>query len=177
MSSDNQLTSIRKKPLLPKQWRAFPEPLVDGILAVGYGKNSDFLLVVFDDGLAVYNVTTGKRVAREYSLTESLDDSYYDFETNLAPGIGPLEGQLIQLAGPYGGKLKEHTKDGWTLSLTPKVNNIQRIMLSLPRTGHTVPAAEILDGPFAYGFSETGRSFVIVNQNTLLLFGKVKDTK
>lgn len=178
MPSNSKLNSSEKMPPLPKPWRAFPEPLVGGLLAVGYGKNSDFLLVVSDDGLAVYNASTGKRVAREYSLTDTLDDNYYDFETNLGPGVGPLEGQLIQLAGPYGGKLKGHAKDGWTLSVGPKVNNVQSIFLAGPRMGgNTLRIADVIDGPFAYGFSETGCSFVIANQDSLLMFGRVKGAK
>lgn len=178
MASENKITPISKKPPLPNPWRAFPEPLVGGLLAVGYGKNTDFLLVVSDDGLSVYNVTTGKRVAREYTLTDSLEESYYDFETHLAPGIGPLEGQLVQLAGPYGGKLKEHSKEGWSLTVGPKVRNLQSVLLSGPRmSGNTVQIAEMLDGPFAFGFSETGRSFVIANQDTLLMFGKAQGVK
>lgn len=178
MPFNSKLNSLEKKSPLPNPWRTFPEPLVGGLLAVGYGKNSDFLLVVSDDGLAVYNASTGIRVAREYSLTDSLDENYYDFETNLAPGIGPLEGQLIQLAGPYGGKLRAHSKDGWILSVGPMNDHMQSVSLTGPRMGgNTVRVAEILDGPFAYGFSETGRSFIIANQNSLLMFGKVQGVK
>lgn len=162
------------KPPLPKPWKSLTEPLVGGLLAVGYGKNSDHLLVVADDGLAVYNAQTGKRIAREYTLTDELSESYYDFETHMAPGIGPLDGQIIPLAGPYGGHLKSHSKDGWALSLgEPGANGLYKVLLAAPKlSGQPVQIGEVLEKPFAYGFSDTGRTIVVASSNTLLLFVK-----
>src|SRR5689334_4773042 len=103
---------IRSAPIsLPlSPWIELDSHAVGGLTEVGFGDDSDLLLVVSSQGRGVFDCQTGERVSRDRSEP---DDSWYD-ETRLRVfGIGPLEGSLIRLAGLHGGGLLNSVQDGW----------------------------------------------------------------
>src|SRR5215813_5292756 len=95
---------IRTAPISnpPLPWKRLVVQAVGGLTEVGFGEDSDFLLIVSSQGRGVVDCRTGERVARD--RTEP-DDSWYDERRLLATGIGPLEGKAIRLAGLHGGGL------------------------------------------------------------------------
>jgi hypothetical protein len=178
MNTDH-MTDLRRRirqmktqaPMLP--WKRSGGAAVGGLAAVGYADNSDLLLVVSSTGRGVFDCMTGKRIARDY------DDrpSWYDRTHVLAQGIGPLEGQMIRLAGIDGGGLVHTTDDGYRLWLVAPTWPDYRVILSPPYT--TIYSAlhqcVQVEGDYeirAYGFSETGRSFIVAQNHTLYTFSR-----
>jgi hypothetical protein len=85
---------------------------VGGLTEVGFGDDSDLLLIVSSQGRGVVDCRTGERVARDRA---DPDDSWYDERRLLAEGIGPLEGKTIRLAGLHGGGLLNCGQQGWSV--------------------------------------------------------------
>jgi hypothetical protein len=93
---------------------------------------------------------------------DSDDNDGFDPILLTADGIGPLAGQSVRVAGLFGGGLPRTTHDGWFLEAQARAWPTHSIYLRAPHTREPVCAGE--DGACmlqAYGFSETGRSFVI----------------
>jgi len=154
-------------------WKSSGGSAVGGLEAVGYAENSDLLLVVSSSGRGVFNCVTGERVARDYDT----GNSWYDPIHLLALGIGPLEGQMIRLAGMYGGGLVTATIDGYSLRLVAPTWPDYRVVLSPPWKDiyDDLDACVQVEADYeirAYGFSETGRSFVAALNHTLHTFSR-----
>ncbi len=160
-----------RPPMSP--WKSSGGSAVGGLEAVGYAENSDLLLVVSSSGRGVFDCVTGERVARDYDTS----DSWYDWAHLLALGIGPLEGQMIRLAGMDGGGLIAATTDGYRLWLVAPTWPDYRLILSPPQNDlyYNLDACVQVEGDYeirAYGFSETGRSFIIAKNHTLYTFSR-----
>jgi hypothetical protein len=65
--------------------------LVGGLVAVGFDDSGSFLLTITHSGRGVFSTVTWERVARDYALA-------YPIEV-VGVGIGPLDGQAIQVTG------------------------------------------------------------------------------
>lgn len=132
---------------------------VGGLIGIGFAADSDLLLVASHDGRGVIDCVTGELLARD-------DDPLFPFDedTQMVYGVGPLADQEVRIAGPvYGGTLPTETQDGWSL-LGGLTNSSDDAVVLLPPTAqggepHTftgfVPEVRV------FGFSPTGRSFVI----------------
>lgn len=166
---------IRTTPvsLPPRPWTRLSVHAIGGLTEVGFADDSDLLLVVTSQGRGVIDCRSGDRVARD--RTEP-DDGWYDERRLRAFGIGPLEGRLIRLAGLHGGGLLRGGRDGWW---------IDAITLDWPDVSLLLggPWGWIYDGKTpivkvavereirAFGFSDTGESFVIATSSDLAVFG------
>jgi hypothetical protein len=158
-------------PLPP--WTRLAVHAIGGLTEVGFADESDLLLVVSAQGRGVFDGRTGERVARD--RTEP-DEGWYDERRLRAFGIGPLEGRLIRLAGLHGGGLLRGGRDGWW---------VDDITLDWPDVSLLLggPWGWIYDGTTsfvklsverevrAFGFSDTGESFVIATSSDLAVFG------
>ncbi|MCE3552394.1 hypothetical protein LWC33_13095 [Pseudonocardia sp. RS11V-5] len=86
-----------------------------------------------------------------------------------APGIGPLEGQRIAVAGLWGGGLRAFTPDGWWVTVIAPDWPEEGVVLVPPDAPDPLedPTASQLVvaggyGPVrAAGFSDTGRTLVV----------------
>lgn len=96
------------KPLPP--WQLVCEASVGGLLSVGFARNTELILVTSSQGRGVFDSTTGERIARD--TEENFPEDPFNLE---AAGIGPLDGQMIRIAGIYGGGLPKVCPDGWKL--------------------------------------------------------------
>lgn len=152
----------------PPPWR--PVTIhVGGVVAVGYGHDTDMLLILTHSGLGVVDCTTGKTLAREG------DANPIDPYPTSADGIGPLRGQRIPIAGLWGGGLRANTADGWGLyKASPNWPSDCAILCppgvpDIDDPTRVTMVARNLDPPIrAIGFSDTGKSFVIANTELLL---------
>ena len=149
----------------PPPWREAGTRAVGRLEAVGFGDDSDLLLVVSSSGRGVIDCASGELIAR--------DDADFDFNvaTLVCDGIGPLSGQSIRLSGLYGGGLPNQAEDGWGLERHPLSWPIDEVFLTPP--GETMLWTKIGVAPSltklptsvtelrAFGFSPTGRSFVL----------------
>jgi hypothetical protein len=126
-------------------------------------------LVLSTQGRGVFDCNTGEKIARDH-------DGEYLCNTNrlLAPGFGPLEGKTIRMAGLFGGGLALTTVDGWSFDVDASAWPQHAVFLKEPSSlsqGYFVGddgACELR----AFGFSETGRSFVIAISCDLMIFAR-----
>lgn len=140
---------------------------VGGLIQVGYATGSDLLLVLSGNGRGVFDCLTGQKLARDYD--EASDG--FDPIRLTAAGLGPIEGQTVRVAGLYGGGLPRTTFDGWFLEAQARAWPKHSIYLRAPAAREPVCIDD--DGVCelrAYGFSETGRSFIIATSCDLTMF-------
>ena len=138
---------------------------VGGLWAVGFGANSDLLLVISVNGRGVFDCVSGERVARDPS-----DDDAYDEDSETAAGIGPLAGARIEICGANGGivtrrRLPLTTHDGWVVAKTDEM-----IVLRAEHAEWTTIAE--VEELSAIGFSPTGRSLVAAESHTLHVWSR-----
>ena len=149
-------------------WRNARTYAVGGLFEVGYAPASDLLLVHSANGRGIFDCITAERLARDDE--EPMDTS--DPIRLTAQGFGPLDGQSIRMAGLFGGALPLTTTDHHRLEEhSPDWPN-RAILLVKPDRSKT-PAGD--DGECelrAFGFSETGRSFVIATSCELVIFNR-----
>ena len=163
----------------PNSWKKVATVGIGGLTDVGYADNSDLLLVVSTQGRGVFDCITGKRLARirENELDE---DEWYYWRKLKALGIGPLEGQMISIAGLFGGGLLQATEDNWELEAIQTHWPDTSVVLIQPHqtffweepSGWTKIFEEQVCEFRTYGFSETGCSFVIATSCQLHIFSR-----
>jgi hypothetical protein len=154
----------------PAPWRRIPL-YVNGLVAVGFGPGTDLLLCYSHSGFGVVDCATGRVIAREYENRELPDDPHPVW----APGIGPLAGLRVPLAGLWGGGLRSMTLDGWVIHRVTPDWPLECAVLCPP--GHGEPEDEAsatmllkdLDPAIrAFGFSDSGRTLVVANTELFL---------
>jgi hypothetical protein len=173
------LNPLRKKLLslnigeAPSPWKLAATVAVGGLRSLGFDQESENLLIVSSQGRGVIDCLTGEKIARD-------DEEFYEGETKLeAQGIGILRDRTIRMSGLFGGGLPIITEDGWQLeSVTLKWP--EQMLILLPPgshlyglvTGHPDSMTKIFEDSCirAYGFSYTGRSFVIATTSDVTIF-------
>ena len=160
----------------PPPWRFVATHATWGLTDIGYGENSDYLLVISSQGRGVFDCLTGERVARERSEPDK-GYSWYNSTKLTAVGIGPLEGQIIRVAGIIGGGLLTVTEDYWSLELVSPNWPYVSVILVQPHKEIYIDSSygtKVFGqiGITAYGFSETGRSFVIATSSDIHIFAR-----
>lgn len=92
----------------------------------------------------------------------------------MAQGFGPLAGQAVRTGGLFGGGLPYTTADGWSLDECAEAWPVRTVLLTAPNDLQgREPVAVGDDGACelrAFGFSETGLSFVIATSCDLAIF-------
>ena len=158
----------------PAPWRPMVSQAVGGLTEVGFASQSDLLLVVSSQGRGLFDGRSGERVARDPAPP---DDGWYDEVRLTASGIGPVDGQLIRLAGLHGGGLSACTDDGWGITRIAPDWPLESIVLDPPGSsvlyqGHDRGCLRIAEGMEmrAYGFSETGLSLVVASSDHVELW-------
>lgn len=130
-----------------------------GLFGVGFASGSDLLLIATHDGRGVIDCLSGELLARDP------DPSFpFDEQGRMVEGIGPLAGQEILIAGEiYGGALPQATDDGWRLEGELSNSSNDKIQLLPPIDIDCEPRTftGFIPEPRVFGFSPTGRSFVI----------------
>jgi hypothetical protein len=159
----------------PYPWKRIATLAIGGLFQVGFAENSDLLLVLSYQGRGVINCITGEKIARDYQ--EAHD--FFDPIRLISLGLGPLEGKSIRMAGLFGGGLPRTTEDGWLIEEQTRVWPTHSIFLTPPgnKVENTKQKAIVVgdDGSCemrAYGFSETGRSFIIATSCDLMIFAR-----
>jgi len=133
--------------------------MAGGLIGAGSARDADLLLVVTHDGRGVVDCVTGQLVARDRDPDFPLDE-----DSREVPGIGPLADEVVAIAGEiYGGALLQATHDGWRLTghLSNSADDV--VQLLPPDAGMADPEAftGFIPEIRVFGFSPTGRSFVI----------------
>ena len=79
---------------------------VGGVIAMGFSRNVDYLLVISHSGRGVYAMVDWQRVARDAELAYP--------ENGIGIGIGPIDGECIEITEMNydTGELNLNTPDG-----------------------------------------------------------------
>ena len=160
-----------QSPLAP--WRKIAIHAIGGLEMVGFAEDLDLLLVVSSNGRGLFDCITGMKVARDYD-----DDlSWYGWEKLSALGIDLIGNQPVHLAGLYGGGLIKMTQDGWSLEIIAPTWPDYRVILCPPSASiyenHSFCVQVEQDYEIrAFGFSETGRSFIVACNHSLYIYSR-----
>lgn len=160
----------------PSPWKCVGGGAVGGLQSVGFRRNTDLLLVTSSQGSGVFNAIDGQRIARDRS-----DDCGED-EINLeAIGIGPLERDVIRMAGINGGGLPKSTSDGWQAERFVLQWPEETILLVPPGSwiygasfGKRADFVKVFVGLEirAWGFSPTGKSLVLATSSDVTIYAR-----
>jgi hypothetical protein len=152
---------------------------IGGLFNVGYASNKELLMVLSSQGQGIFDCHKGEKIARLYN---DLDWVGFDDTTNSVVGFDCLQDEVIYTSGLYGGDhLLKATNDGWSLIAAEPVaapspfgtNNITNIYLLHQSGDHKILVAK--DGACelrSFGFSDTGRSFVVATSCDLIIYSR-----
>jgi hypothetical protein len=170
-----ELDRLAPAKTLPQPWRQADRVAVGGLTDVGIADSADLLLVVSQAGRGVLDCRTSALVARD-----DAGDFPFDVASLLAEGIGPLAGRTIRMSGLRGGGLAAQTIDGWGLEHHPLSWPHDEFFLA--PTGQTMfwqapdqplkltKLAGFIAEIRAFGFSPTGRTFIIATAADISVF-------
>ncbi|MFJ8437165.1 hypothetical protein ACIQ9P_38325 [Kitasatospora sp. NPDC094019] len=174
----------------PAPWR----PVLDrrtpigGLLGIGFAVSPDtgrdLVMVVSLDGHGLFDAVTGEKIARDRD--PDADESTWDAVPDLTcPGLGPVVGTRVPMAGLFGGGLHTTTVDGWNLEVvSPQWPHDRVLLFEDERTLHHGPHGQgwwhIFDSNYselrAAGFSPSGRTVAVATSSDLTLWTRPAPT-
>jgi hypothetical protein len=156
---------------------------VGGLVGIGFaadpGLSNDLVMVVSHDGHGLFDTTTGAKIARDRAPDP--DSASPDAVPDLAcPGLGPVAGTRVRIAGLFGGGLHTTTEDGWTVKVVSPEWPNHRVVLSADGGLCRGPAGEKWWHFFhadyselrAAGFSLSGRTLAVATSSDLTLWSR-----
>lgn len=158
----------------PGPWR----PVLDngtpigGLLGIGFGvhpgNGHELVMVVSGDGHGLFDAVTGERIARDRDPdpATSTPDGRPDLS---CPGLGPLAGTSVPIAGLFGGGPHTSTPDGWSVDVVSPEWPHHRVILSTGTTWWHVFHADYSELRTA-GFSPSGHTFAVATSSDLTLW-------
>ncbi|MGW4568056.1 hypothetical protein ACWEN3_38685 [Streptomyces sp. NPDC004561] len=168
----------------PEPWRPVFQPCVPvgGLLGIGFashpGSGHDLVMVVSHDGHGLFDAVTGARIARDRD-PDPADDTPDATADLTCPGLGPVAGARVHIAGLFGGGLHTTTADSWILEVVTPVWPADRVLLSLDGgLPHSGPHGEQWWHIFhsdrselrAVGFSPSGETLAVATSSDLSLW-------
>lgn len=170
----------------PEPWRLVFEYKygvpIGGLLGVGFASHPesghDLVMVVSRDGHGLFDAVSGKKIARDRDPDD--EDSTPNTAADLTcPGLGPIAGSRVHIAGLFGGGLHTTTEDGWTLEAVTPAWPHDRVLLSgdggLPHSGpHGEQWWHIFHSTYselrAFGFSPSGETIAVATSSDVSLW-------
>lgn len=156
-------------------WRRLGQYAVGGLLEVGFSRHQEMLLVISSQGQGVFDCKTGEKIFRCYD--ESDDNASAQVLKSL--GVGPLAGEVIDLAGIYGGGLPTINNDGDSLvSIAPHWPRTEIIFCGQRCSiynENTCKQCTIIASDYevrAYGFSWQGNVLICATSDGFALYRK-----
>ncbi|PWJ07586.1 hypothetical protein DKG34_09005 [Streptomyces sp. NWU49] len=169
----------------PEPWRRIAYTPIGGLLGIGFashpGTGHDVVMVVSHDGHGLFDAVTGKKIARDRDPDP--EDSTPDTAADLScPGLGPVAGSRVHIAGLFGGGLHTTTADGWTLEVVVPAWPHERVLLSrdggLPHRGpHGERWWHVFHSSYselrAAGFSPSEQTIAVATSSDVSLWTRV----
>ncbi|MFE6161604.1 hypothetical protein ACFQ7F_22140 [Streptomyces sp. NPDC056486] len=166
----------------PDPWLRVAFAPVGGLLGIGFASHPedgrDLVMVVSRDGHGLFDTVTGEKIARDRD--PDLEDSTPDGVADLScPGLGPISGVRVRIAGLFGGGFHTTTRDGWTLEVVTPAWPNDRVLLSgdggLPHSGpHGEGWWHIFHSNYselrAFGFSPSGMTIAVATSSDISLW-------
>ncbi|MFF0386273.1 hypothetical protein [Streptomyces sp. NPDC004286] len=168
---------------VPPPWRPVGEGLipVGGLLGIGFAVHPetghDLVMVVSSSGHGLIDAVTGERLARDYDPDPETDTP--DLSPDLScPGLGPVAGVPVRIAGLFGGGLHSDSGTGWTVRAVSPDWPSHRVVLSADGGINTGPHGgtwwHIFHSTYSEfrtaGFSPTGRTLAVATSSDLALW-------
>ncbi|MFB8757768.1 hypothetical protein ACFV46_09370 [Streptomyces sp. NPDC059852] len=164
----------------PEPWRGVFAPAygvpVGGLVGIGFATHPDsghdLVLAVSHSGHGLFDAVTGERIARDDDPDP--EDALPDEASGLScPGLGPIAGSRVRIAGLFGGGLCTTTEDGWTLEVAAPARSSERVLLS--RAGQEGERRWHLYDPDCSelrtaGFSPSGQTVAVATSSDLALW-------
>jgi hypothetical protein len=139
-------------------WQRHWTVAVGGLTDVGFSPDERFVLAVGHAGRGVFDCESGERVGRD-----SRDDwRYLDQATGMAEGVGPIESQVVRVAGLMSGRALPSEHAGWRLARSGQGLVVEG------DDGSSLAIKEDEDVR-ACGFSDSGRWLVVATASDLTL--------
>lgn len=168
----------------PAPWRPVFETCaaVGGLVGIGFGTDppsgGDLVMVVSQSGHGLFDATTGERIAREPDPEP--DGDLPDGPDLTCPGLGPLAGTSVRIAGLYGGGLHTTASGGWGVQVLGPDWPHERVLLStfgaLHRAEHGEGWWHVFHSRWselrAVGFSPSGRTLAVATSSDLTLWSR-----
>ncbi|MGI5170689.1 hypothetical protein ACQEU3_40705 [Spirillospora sp. CA-253888] len=174
----------------PAPWRPVPihTTPVGGLWGIGFALHPadgrDLVMVVSVDGHGLLDALTGEKIARDRDPDP--DTSTPDASPDLScPGLGPIAGTRVRIAGLFGGGLHTTTADGWALDVVAPDWPDHRVLLSADGGANAGPPGGLWWHVFhaahselrAAGFSPSGRTLAIATSSDLTLWTRSPDDR
>ncbi|TDC55627.1 hypothetical protein E1281_11595 [Actinomadura sp. KC345] len=154
---------------------------IGGLQGIGFAAHPDdghdLVMVVSQDGHGLFDAITGEKIARDRDPAP--DTSTPDASADLTcPGLGPIAGTQVHIAGLFGGGLHHTTPDGWALDIVSPEWPNDRILLSADGDIYKDPPGQgwwhIFHSNYstfrAAGFSPSGSTLAIATSSDLTLW-------
>ncbi|MET7337910.1 hypothetical protein [Nonomuraea sp. NPDC005650] len=154
---------------------------IGGLLGIGFAvhpeSRRDLVMVVSSDGHGLFDAVTGEKIARDRDPDP--DTSTPDASPDLTcPGLGPITGTRVHIAGLFGGGLHSTTPDGWALDVVSPEWPNDRVLLSAGGDIYKDPPGERWWHVFhsnystfrAAGFSPSGLTLAVATSSDLTLW-------
>ncbi|MFJ3666038.1 hypothetical protein ACIPSE_06260 [Streptomyces sp. NPDC090106] len=168
----------------PEPWRKVAGTCVavGGLLGIGFAAHPedgrDLVMVVSSAGHGLLDATTGEKIARDRDPDD--EGATPDGTDDLTcPGLGPVTGTRVRIAGLYGGGLHSGTDDGWGVEVISPDWPLDRVLLShhdgMPHRGpHGEKWWHVLHAYYsefrAAGFSPSGRTLAVATSSDVTLW-------
>lgn len=161
-------------------WKHQNTYAIGGLENVGYANGQDLLIVLSTQGEGIFDCIKGEKIARLNNGSDWWND--FDKETNSIKGFDILNNIEIRTFGLYGDdKLPKSTEDGWMLLTSePEPDDspferylVSKVYLVSPDKMHKTIVAK--DGACelrAFGFSSTGKSFIVATSCELIIYSR-----
>ncbi|MGW4408551.1 hypothetical protein ACWEJ6_31260 [Nonomuraea sp. NPDC004702] len=154
---------------------------IGGLLGIGFAvhpeSRRDLVMVVSSDGHGLFDAVTGEKVSRDRDPDP--DNSTPDASPDLTcPGLGPVAGSRVHIAGLFGGGLHSTTPDGWCLDVVSPEWPNARVLLSAGGDIYRDPPGQgwwhIFHADYsifrAAGFSPSGLTLAVATSSDLSLW-------
>jgi hypothetical protein len=138
-------------------------------------------MAVSMDDHGIFDATIGEKIARDRDPDP--ETSTPDDARDLAcPGLGPLEGTRVQIAGLFGGGLHSTSGDGWSIDVVSPDWPNEQVLLS--KNGGNFSSEPATDWWHIFhstlhtaGFSPSGRTLVVATSSDLTLWTRPNATR
>ncbi|WP_219637066.1 hypothetical protein [Streptomyces sp. AJS327] len=167
----------------PAPWR----PVLDrttpigGLLGVGFALHPDdgrdLVMVVSSDGHGLFDARTGEKLARDRD-PDPESSTPEDSPELCCPGLGPVSGVPVRIAGLFGGGLHSSAPTGWSVDVVSPEWPHERVILSTRGGVHRGEPGEtwwhVHHADYselrAAGFSPSGRTLAVATSSDLTLW-------
>lgn len=152
---------------------------IGGLLGIGFAPHPDdgrdLVMIVSHDGHGLFDAVTGEKIARDRDPDTSTPDASLDLT---CPGLGPITGTRVHIAGLFGGGLHHTTTDGWALDIVTPEWPHERVLLSADGNIYKDPPGHGWWHIFhcdhstfrAAGFSPSGFTLAVATSSDLTLW-------